>query len=288
MKYASQRSNSIVEAPDLKIQDYVRKAMQNTKVRFTFLFWIIGLLVIFWLPSPVYLDDGSLNEYEELMNQASHVEGYEATVKKCIDTRYELGELKVWFWRSRSPYSTLVPEKEMELHKVEAELAILENKRNEYIQKAKKKVGVWSSYGLEEMRHRFWQTFESGKVFAKQQTFYQMIFRIMSVNNDENLISIVVQWIFTALVNFTFSLIGSLFYFVFSLGSVVYSYQPDPFSAITFYVLGLIGAASVIGGYLIGLYGLTAGAVYAVGKVAVRQMAIEEERKRRLQHAHYE
>ncbi|EGZ30284.1 hypothetical protein PHYSODRAFT_323692 [Phytophthora sojae] len=90
--------------------------------------------------------------------------------------------------------------------------------------------------------------------------------RVLSAR-DEDILSTVLNWVFVAVINFTTGLLGALFYFLFSLVNMVYSYQPDPLSATAFVVLGFIGPASVV-----------ASGVYVVGKVVVRD-ALEQERR---------
>ena len=167
---------------------------------------------------------------------------------------------------------------------IQAELKQYEEKQDKMVRDAKADIGIWSSYSVGEARQRFWDAFESGKMFAQRQTFWQMIYTVMS-SREDNLVSLVLEWLITSLMNFTLALLGSLFFYIFSLGAMVWSYKPDPVSAFSFFVLGFIGAASVVAGYLLALYGMAASGVYVVGKVLVRnrlEQGYDQRRRYRL------
>jgi hypothetical protein len=40
---------------------------------------------------------------------------------------------------------------------------------------AKAAVGIWSSYGVAEVRERFWKAYQDGKDLAKRMTFWVCI-----------------------------------------------------------------------------------------------------------------
>ncbi len=147
---------------------------------------------------------------------------------------------------------------------------------------AKSRVGIWSAYAIEETRAKFWEAYESGKVFATRQTFWNMLMTGLT-SRDENVVSMLLNWLFTALINFTVCLCGALFYFVFSLFSTVWSYNPDPVSATLFYTLAILGGVSVIATYLVGIYGMAASTLYVVAKAAARDSAARLEYRRQAQ-----
>jgi 5-carboxymethyl-2-hydroxymuconate isomerase len=216
--------------------------------------------------------------YESMVIEAANVPEYEQTYLNWAKAQAYADEKKVWFWRFRSPYSKQVMERQEIANKWQKELEQLDFVREQKMKQAKAYVGLFSEYGMSEIRQRFWDAYNKGKMFAQQQTFYQMFFRILS-GQDEEFWSTIFNWIFVALVNFTTGLIGSLFYFFFSLIGMIYSYQPDPWSGTAFFILGLIGATSIIASYLFALYGMVVSGIYVVGKIIIRD-AIEQEQER--------
>ena len=188
---------------------------------------------------------------------AANIPEYRETYTRFVEAQEYANDAKVWFWRFREPHNTLVRERQKDVHKLQAELDRLDAERDAKMKLAKSFVGLWSDYGMADVRARFWDAFDKGKMFAQQQTFYHVLMRVLS-SRDEELLSTVLNWIFVALVNFTTGLLGALFYFFFSLLSMVYSYQPDPLSATAFFMLAFIGGASVVASYLFAMYVMVA------------------------------
>ncbi|CAI5702851.1 hypothetical protein KXD40_004174 [Peronospora effusa] len=218
--------------------------------------------------------------YEGMVVEAANMPEYHEAYTKYTEAQKYADEAKVWFWRFREPYKTLVDQRQPVADKWAARLAKAEREQEDKMKKARAYVGLWSDFGLADLRARFWSAFERGKVFAQQQTFYHMIMRVLSAR-DEDVLSMILNWVLVAVMNFTTGLLGALFYFFFSLVNMVFSYQPDPLSATAFVVLGFIGAASVVASYLLAIYGMVASGVYVIGKVVVRD-ALEQERRQQL------
>uniref|UniRef100_M4B3L9 Uncharacterized protein n=1 Tax=Hyaloperonospora arabidopsidis (strain Emoy2) TaxID=559515 RepID=M4B3L9_HYAAE len=218
--------------------------------------------------------------YEGMVVEAANMPEYHEAYAKHTGAQAYADEAKVWFWRFREPYKTLVNQRQSEANKWAAELSRREEEQEDKMKKARSYVGIWSDFGLADVRARFWSAFEKGKLFAQHQTFYHMIMRLLSAR-DEDILSMVLNWVFVAVMNFTTGLLGALFYFLFALVNMVFSYQPDPLSAMAFVVLGFIGAASVVASYLFAIYGMVATGVYVIGKVVLRD-ALEQERRQQL------
>lgn len=219
-------------------------------------------------------------KYEMMVVNAANMPEYHDAYANYAAAQEQVDEVKVWFWRFREPFRTQVHERQRVADTWHTEMERLDAVRERKMKDAKAYVGLWSDFGMAEVRARFWGAFDKGKLFAQQQTFYHMLIRVLSAR-DEDVVSTILNWIFVALSNFTTGLLGALFYFFFSLVNMVFSYQPDPLSAIAFVVLGFVGAASVIASYLFAMYGMVASGVYVVGKVIVRD-ALEQEQRQRL------
>lgn len=217
------------------------------------------------------------NQFQQMIVEAADASAYEKALRKYQNARFHADEAKVWFWRFREPHKTIVRDREKSVNEYKSKLDHLDAERERKMTKAKQFVGIWSDYGMDDVRNRFWGAYDKGKMFAQQQTFYHMIMYVLSGRN-EDILSTILNWVFVALANFTTGLIGSLFYFMFSLIGMIYSYQPDPFSAVAFFVLGILGAASVVASYLIGVYGMVASGMYVVSKAAARNALQDEAR----------
>ncbi|KAF0698517.1 Aste57867_10884 [Aphanomyces stellatus] len=268
------------------ITSVVKKAIASPRVRTLLLFWLVGLFCMIFAPAPIAVTDEMKHEYEAKVIDAANIDNYEETYAAYVNAEDEVADAQVWFWRLRPESRAAVNERQAVADAARAKLNALEAARDAKMRDAKAYVGLWSEYGLDEARTRFWAAFESGKVFASRQTFWQMVFSVLQ-SREENILSLVFHWAFVALINFTFGLIGSLFYFTISLVSMVLTYNPDPFSAVAFVGLALLGGVSVIATYLIALYAMAASSVYVVGKMAAQNARLRyEEQTNRLRHQH--
>ncbi|ETV99838.1 hypothetical protein H310_07879 [Aphanomyces invadans] len=257
----------------------VKQAASSPRVRTLTLFWLVGLFAMLWAPAPIHVTDEMKHVYEAKLVDAAHIENYDETYAALLNAEEAVAEAQVWFWRFRPEHRAVVDARQAIATQARTKLNHLDDLREAKMREAKAYVGLWSDYGLNEVRARFWAAFDSGKVFASRQTFWQMVFSVLQ-SREENVISLIFHWAFVALINFTFGLIGSLFYFTASLFSMVFTYNPDPLSAVAFVGLALLGAVAVVASYLLGIYAMAASSVYVVGKLAVHSARIQYEDQR--------
>mmetsp|Transcript_13739 Transcript_13739/g.17902 ORF Transcript_13739/g.17902 Transcript_13739/m.17902 type:complete len:311 (-) Transcript_13739:45-977(-) len=260
----------------------VKSLLANPKFRTAVAFWALGLFLCLFAQAPFTVSEEKQQIYEGLLDRAHSFEGYAPLEEELYEAQTRLDEVHVWFWRFREPYSRLVPERKQDVAEVMSRIKVLDVERDKMIVEAKSTVGIWSQYSIDEARSKFWNAFEKGKVFAKRRSFWDTLFMVMS-RKDENVISFVLSWVFQVIINFTFGLIGSLFYFTFAVISLVYSYSPGILSGLLFVGLALLAAASMVLTYLLGIYGCAAGGLYMTGKIAqhaANQQRLEQEHQR--------
>ena len=87
-------------------------------------------------------------------------------------------------------------------------------------------------------------------------------------SRDESIVSTLLRWLFQLILNFTIGLVGALVAFVYYLWDLVTSYQPDKLTAVAFFMLASITAASLVASYLAAMYAAAAGTVYVAAKAA--------------------
>lgn len=102
------------------------------------------------------------------------------------------------------------------------------------------------------------------QVFGRRQTFFDSLFALLGGGQDRNLAGALVQLIVTAVINFTAGAVLSIFVFLASLPSLVWSYQAGLFSGLCYVLVATVAALSVISSFLALLYGAGAGAVYGI------------------------
>mmetsp|Transcript_23381 Transcript_23381/g.26907 ORF Transcript_23381/g.26907 Transcript_23381/m.26907 type:complete len:181 (+) Transcript_23381:135-677(+) len=141
---------------------------------------------------------------------------------------------------------------------------------------AKASAGIFSEVGVGEVKDSFWEYFQSGKQFAKRQTMWDALFTGMrSMGRDESMMEYVLKVLMNALINFSLGLIMALFIFIFGLWSIVKSYQPDPLTAVAFFLSASCAAFAFVSTFLFFMYGAAAGSVYGVAKLAEANMRID-------------
>ncbi|KAG9406387.1 hypothetical protein AC1031_002705 [Aphanomyces cochlioides] len=253
------------------ISRYSKKAIASPRVRTLTLLWILGLFCMLWAPAPVAVTDEMKRTYEAKVIDAAHPPHYDEVYTEVQIAEVQLADAQVWFWRFRPEHRAVVHVRQAILDKARVKLDQLEATRDAKMREAKAYVGLWSDYGLDEARRRFWVALNLGKEVALQQTSWDMMLSVLQPKDDQAL---------TAIVNFTIALIFSLFYFTISLLWMVFKYNPDPLSAVAFIALALLGGVSVVVTYLLAMYALVASSFYIIVKIATESpRLLDEERQ---------
>jgi hypothetical protein len=208
----------------------------------------------------------SMEQRQEFEEEIQKVD-FELTTRLSIETDYAYNQYyrsKGWFtcndrcqehWKN---YQSL--KKEFENVKKE------EAKQTAY---AKSKLGIFSEYGVDETKQLFWKKFVAGKEFAKRQSTFDMIFlAIGAIGRDESFLEYILRVLITVLMNFTIGVFAAVVSFIFSLGSLIYSYQASFFTGLSFFMLASLAAISFALSWIVGFYCLAAGVTFVGFTVA--------------------
>lgn len=148
---------------------------------------------------------------------------------------------------------------------------------------AKSKLGIFSEYGVDETRTMFWQRFAQGKGFAKRQTTWDMIFYgIGAMARDESMLEYLLRLVLSMLFNFTIGIFGAVIAFIFSLYSIIQSYQASILGGTIFFFLASIAAISFAVSWIVGLYAVAATGTFVTLKLVASNMRIENESRQRV------
>ncbi|OXA45934.1 uncharacterized protein LOC110856469 [Folsomia candida] len=267
------------------ISTLAKRAWSSPRVKTGVGLWIVGLAFMTLMPALVVITPEMRSTYESIaVLTTEEIFTYDDALADLAAAEDVLYSSQVWFWRWRPEHKVIVDQNQAIVSAKQEIVAGLTAQRVARQNKANAYVGLWSEYGMSEMKAKFWSSFESGKVFAQRQSFWQM-FHLMLTSREEYFLSIFVKWVGLALINFTLGLIGALFYYTYALFGMLFSYESLSLGGVTFFILSFLGGASIVATYLIGLYGITAGGFYVAGRVLVRGAALQyerEERQRRL------
>merc|ERR1719152_531611 len=126
---------------------------------------------------------------------------------------------------------------------------------------AKAAVGIWSQYGIDDVRERFWKAYQDGKDFAKRMTFWDVMFGVGG-SRDEELYVTLLRWLGQIMMSFTVGLVSALFSFCFSLVSMIWEYKASYLTGLLFFAVAMTGASAMVATFIGGMYATAAGGVY--------------------------
>ncbi|KAI8108977.1 hypothetical protein M9435_005394 [Picochlorum sp. BPE23] len=256
------------------------------------LVWLFGLFAVFFAPAPVKITEEKLANFRRSIAQAHKVEDRLAAAERSyLEADMRARRHKVWFWRFRPEYREKVKAHDPEIRDAKTRVRALQQERDAMLKEAKSNLGIWSDAGIEESRKMLWTSFDSGKVFAQRQTFWDSLFTILRAR-DRDWVSLLVNLLLTALVNYTVGGIMAVVTFIFSLPSFISSYATSFPSGLLFFAVASVAAASLIAAYLALLYFSGAAVIYTTASfVNMQQRRLAYERQQRLRYGgrpHYE
>ncbi|XRB08969.1 hypothetical protein NFJ02_38g95240 [Pycnococcus provasolii] len=233
--------------------------------------WIFGLLSMLLLPAPFKVNESDMKQYN-LLSESADVEtldSFSQARNALIRAENALYDVEVFFWRFRSPYNKLVPKRRRDRDLALRAFKDIEAVRNKKLAKARAKLGLWSDFGVTEARTSFWKSFESGKVFATRQSFWDGFFALLSgAARDESMVEFLIRWFMMGISNFTIGMIMAVCIFCWRLPSLIASFDAGYLSGTFFFAVCAVGAVAVVVTYLLLLTGAAAGTVYVAAKTA--------------------
>ena len=98
---------------------------------------------------------------------------------------------------------------------------------------------------------------------------------IRAMSRDEHIMSYVLRLLMQVLMNITLGMIGTVIGFIWSLYSVIVTYQANIMSALVFFGFASLAAISFAFTWLIGIYLAAAGTVYVGAKAMAANLRLE-------------
>eukprot|EP00403_Amphidinium_massartii_P024238 CAMPEP_0178389186 /NCGR_PEP_ID=MMETSP0689_2-20121128/9982_1 /TAXON_ID=160604 /ORGANISM="Amphidinium massartii, Strain CS-259" /LENGTH=266 /DNA_ID=CAMNT_0020009619 /DNA_START=203 /DNA_END=1000 /DNA_ORIENTATION=- len=204
----------------------------------------------------------AMNDYHDV--DQKQVQKY---VQKMHEREREYRNLKGWFWSCDANCQRAYDRYQI----AQSELADAERKRDALLKEARQEVGIWSTIGVADVRKSFWSAWQSGKDQAARMTMYDVVFAAMRTSSqEESLMSFIMQMVFQYVVNLTFGLIFAVGYFVYAAYTLVVAYGESTVSGLAFFLLVVVASLSVLGTYLLAVYGTVAGGGVFILKQAAK------------------
>jgi hypothetical protein len=140
-----------------------------------------------------------------------------------------------------------------------------ESRKTDLLSKGKHAVGIWSTFGVAEIRREFWEAWKEGTESAQRMTMFDAFQSVLiGGHSEDTILTVAVRLILKFAINLTLGLLISTFMFLLSVMSVIYSYGPNVISGTAFYLLLFSAVVSVVASFFGGL-----GAALVVGASAI-------------------
>lgn len=262
------------------------------------IWWAFGLYALFMARAPYQPTAAEETAYSELMQQAIFSAEAQEAQQDFMSAQRELDKVHVFGWRWRSPYDRLVPPRQRKVDEARRRFDAAIRDRDALQSEAKASVGIWSQYGIDEARERFWKAYQDGKDFAKRMTFWDVLFGVGGGSRDEELVVTIMRYIGQIIMNFSIGLLSALFSFAFSLVSMLWEYKVGYISGFIFFLVAMSGASAMVATFIGGMTSVAVGGVYAIAQSASNNARLRggDERRRpqmryqqpRQHYAHYD
>jgi len=218
-------------------------------------FWVLGLLLA---ASAGGLPVGSeAAEAYQLMRQHAEV----IDVRELGQALERLQQEEDGYYRARGWFGSCDSDCERARDKValaRTEAVRLQEQRDKVLAEARHEVGIWSSFGVQDVRDSFWSAWTSGKEFATRWTMMDMLFMGIG-GREETLVTVALRVVVRYVVNLTMGMIGAFFFFVYNVYCLVASYGESALSGLAFLLLAFVAGLATVSAYLTAVYGLVAG-----------------------------
>jgi hypothetical protein len=236
--------------------------------------YLFGLIFLLLLGSGTKLSIDQRRHYNHIMNTIDINAEYDASNYYHQTVNAYRGS-KGWFTCDH-----LCKRNKIRMDNAKAALDAIRNEGYARMSDAKKVAGLFSEVGVEEVKDSFWEYFHAGKSFAKRQSMWDAMFMgIRSIGRDESTMEYVLRVLVQVLINFSMGLLAALGVFIFGLWGIVKSYQPDPITAVIFFLGAACAAFAFVSTYLFAIYGAAAGGLYGMAKIVESNLRIEQGRR---------
>lgn len=248
--------------------------------------YLFGLLVLIIGGTGTKLTYDQTKQYNRIMNTIDLTAEYDASSRYA--RAYEAyRHTKGWF-----SCDSLCQRNKQRMESAKRDLDLIREEGYNRMSDAKATAGIFSEIGVGEVKDSFWGHFHSGKQFAKRQSMWDAMFiGIRTMGRDESMVEYAFRVLMQVLLNFSIGLVMALFFFIFGLWGIVKSYQPDPFTALIFFLAAVCAGFAFVSTYLLVMYGAAAGGVYGMAKMAESNLRInagQQHQRQRMDHRpHY-
>ena len=232
--------------------------------------YFVGLLICFFF-SGLQVSDENIRKYESLVMEIDEKSLFNAE-DVMHKSYHDYSRRRGWFWSCDTDCKNY--KSKYEKSKTEYEKMRLNSERQ--LANAKSNLGIFSVYGVNEVRELFWRRFNAGKRFATNQSKWDLLFiGFRAMGRDESFVEYIIQIVINMLMNFTVGIAGAVISFVYYLWGVISTFQPGPLVGGAFFLLASISAISFAMSWLVCLYFAVAGTTFVAAKLVASNVRLE-------------
>mmetsp|Transcript_23310 Transcript_23310/g.50757 ORF Transcript_23310/g.50757 Transcript_23310/m.50757 type:complete len:314 (+) Transcript_23310:65-1006(+) len=233
-------------------------------------FWILGLLIAAFAGG-LPVDATSEEAYSHLLQQAELIDSRDLGQRAGV----ELAKAEAVYYQRKGWFGCdkWCQKAWDKVQMARAEVKRVQDHRDRVLSEGRREVGIWSSYGVKDIRRSFWSAWQSGKDFASRMTFYDVLFSVGS--REESIYVMIFRWILQYLANLTFGLVGAFGFFLYNMYCLIVSYGASFFSGLAFFLLATVAGLSMLSTYLCSLYAVVAGGGVMIMQQAAKHAALE-------------
>jgi len=234
--------------------------------------WVLGLLLAAFATG-FSVDETTKEQYAVTLQHAEEVDAKELSkaIRSMQHAEDKYYNLKGWFWSCDDRCMKAYDKYNMARQDMER----VRTKRDQIMQEARREVGIWSEYGVRDVRNGFWRAWQSGKDWAARHTMMDAMFMAFSGGEKETAMSMAMKLLMQYIVNLTMGIIGAFVFFVYNVYTLVVSYGESAVSGLAFFLLVVVAGMATVGTYLVAIYGTVAGGGIFLLKQAAKQAAVE-------------
>eukprot|EP00416_Gambierdiscus_australes_P015019 CAMPEP_0171076462 /NCGR_PEP_ID=MMETSP0766_2-20121228/13418_1 /TAXON_ID=439317 /ORGANISM="Gambierdiscus australes, Strain CAWD 149" /LENGTH=300 /DNA_ID=CAMNT_0011533437 /DNA_START=72 /DNA_END=974 /DNA_ORIENTATION=- len=272
-------SAAVQTVADLDIGALVLRTVTSVVKRrpVTVSLWAFGLLLAAFA-NGFSVDDEKRESYSITVQNAQEVDRLELTKALRVLGREEdrYRNAKGWFFSCDEKCQKAYDKVNM----ARADVNRVQRKRDAIITEARREVGIWSTFGVRDVRESFWSAWKSGKDFAARYTMMDALFLMMG-GQEESLMQTLFTLLMQYIVNLTMGLVSAFFFFVYNVYHLIVAYGEPAMSGLAFFLLVLVASIATVGTYLFAIYGTVAGGGIYLMKQAAKQASVNDGQARR-------
>eukprot|EP00931_Biecheleriopsis_adriatica_P066549 TRINITY_DN40887_c0_g1_i1.p1 TRINITY_DN40887_c0_g1~~TRINITY_DN40887_c0_g1_i1.p1 ORF type:complete len:335 (+),score=67.28 TRINITY_DN40887_c0_g1_i1:92-1006(+) len=285
------RNNAVQKVDDIDLGAIAKSAggavLNGAKKRpVSVSLWVVGVLLAAFANG--FSVDGNTEEsYKITLSHAQEVENKEliSAIRAMQQAEDRYYNAKGWFWSCDDRCQKAYDKYSM----AKSDMLRVQHKRDAILKEARQEVGIWSVFGVRDVRKKFWDSWQDGKNWAARWTMMDAMFMMIG-GKEETFVSVILKIVFQYIVNLTMGLVGSFFFFMYSVYGLVTAYGEPALSGLAFFLLVLVAAMATVGSYLVAIYGTVAGGGLFLVKQAAKHAELEGGsggRRRQVQYGHH-